>query len=291
MDINKIKTTLKNLYHIPKASIFNYFSGYIKRKIRLISKDRIIIKKIDGINYELHLNQLIDSSIYYSGCFEIETTNAIKKILKPGMIALDIGANIGCHTLPMAKIVGSKGKVIAFEPMKWPFKKLKRNIELNNFNNIIIENIALSDKREVKEILFRSSWTLDNTKIEEANEPHKVQLETLDEYIKKHDIERVDFIKLDVDGYEYKILRGASGTLKKFKPTIIMELGIITLENFGDNIEDLITFLSNLGYYFYSEKNFRKFPDKKSLIKSIPNTYKYTLNIIVHSPRRPKSKN
>ncbi|MFX1449346.1 MAG: FkbM family methyltransferase [Promethearchaeota archaeon] len=293
MKINKIKNKLRSFYKTKKNLFLNLFfkifytlySFFIKIT-RTASKHKIIIKRIGGINYELHLNQAIDSIIYYAGCFEIDTSNAIARFLKPGMVALDIGANIGSHTLPMAKIVGTKGKIIAFEPMKWALKKLKRNITLNNFNNIIIENIALSDKTEFKEVWFRSSWTVDNTIINDANIPHEVQMETLDKYINTHHLKKVDFIKIDVDGYEFKVLRGAIETLKKFKPTMVVEIGDYTLKEVGDNLEDLIEFLFSLGYKIYDVNHYKIYKNVESIIQSIGDLSTKTINVVVHHPRK-----
>ncbi|UCE06673.1 MAG: hypothetical protein JSW07_01120 [bacterium] len=93
-----------------------------KTKRRLLFKNKTVIKTVKGIKYELHLNQLIDSKIYFEGCFEPDTSACIEKLLKPSMVCCDVGANIGSHTLPMARIVGEDGIVIAFEPMEWALK-------------------------------------------------------------------------------------------------------------------------------------------------------------------------
>ena len=73
---------------------------------KLHNRNKIVMAEIDGIKYQLDLNELIDSSIYYEGCFEPMTTAVINKYVREGMTVLDIGANIGCHTLRFAKLVG-----------------------------------------------------------------------------------------------------------------------------------------------------------------------------------------
>src|SRR5271165_6032794 len=91
---------------------------------------RTVTATVDGVTYELHLDELIDSSIYYTGAFEPETTAAIRRLVRTGFVALDIGANVGCHTLRMAKLVGTAGRVFAFEPMPWARAKLQKNLSL-----------------------------------------------------------------------------------------------------------------------------------------------------------------
>lgn len=161
--------------------------------------------------------------------------------------------------------------MIAFEPMSWACSKLKRNIELNDFNNIVIEQIALSNvNQRAQNIYFRSSWTIDPGSSSNAKKKEDVDFITLDEYVRRNKINRIDFIKLDVDGYEYKIIQGARDTLKRDKPFIVMELGIYTLQAVGDNGYDLANALSDIGYTFYSEKDLAEFPDNDTLIESIP---------------------
>ncbi|UCE06674.1 MAG: FkbM family methyltransferase [bacterium] len=160
-------------------------------------------------------------------------------------------------------------------------KKLKRNVELNNFGNIVIENVALSHHSVTEKISFRSSWRLDHELEENSRNLQDVRFITLDEYVEDKDIKQIDFIKLDVDGYEYKFLLGAKEVLEKFKPTIIMELGDYTLKRTGDKIEDMIAFLLSLGYEFYSERSMAKFSDKDLILDSIPNRDKFTINVVL----------
>lgn len=237
-----------------------------------------MVAKIKGITYELDLNELIDSSIYYKGCFEPMVTATMCKYVKPGMTVLDIGANIGCHTLRYAKLVGRHGKVIAFEPMPWAVSKLRRNIELNDFNNIVLEKIALSDVSAKRSVYFRSSWTLDDGSTPDSKTNEDVDFITLDEYVHRNKLDKIDFIKLDVDGYEYKVVRGGLKSLIKFKPVMIIEFGNYTLNEYGDNLESLIALLSSAGYAFYSEKNLRPYTSKKSLLDTVPQNS--TINVL-----------
>jgi FkbM family methyltransferase len=242
------------------------------------SRKQIIVVKIKGIKYALDLNEFIDSSIYYRGSFEPITTATMSKYVKPGMTVIDIGANIGCHTLRYAKLVGKKGKVIAFEPMQWALSKLKRNIELNDFDNIVLEKIALSDVSGKRSAYFRSSYTLDNRSAPDSEVLEDINFLTLDEYVDRNQLNRIDFIKLDVDGYEYKVIRGGLNTIAKFKPVIIMELGEYTLREHGDKAEDLIGLLASADYSFYSEKDIEKYPSKRSLLDAVPQDS--TINVL-----------
>ncbi len=270
--MNKIKNYLieqyKKLPFNPFSKlfnrIFNFYLFIIKRKIY---KNRKLIAKIDGVNFQLELNEMIDSDLFFLGYYDYDTTNAINRLCKEGMIALDIGANIGVYTFRMAKLVGKTGKVIAFEPMSWAFLKLKKNFELNNFHNITLEKLALTNKQKKENTFFKSSWSTDGVLKDIAQKKELIEFTTLDEHLREKGINKVDFIKIDVDGYEYRVLQGAINTLKIFKPIIILELDNYTLRRSGTNIEAVISFLSNLGYKFYSEKNFREY-NKINMLKN-----------------------
>jgi FkbM family methyltransferase len=241
------------------------------------------IDSINGIKYRLDLNELIDYSIFMNGYFEKSTHTAIQKLCKRNMNVVDIGANIGAHTFNLAKIVGEKGSVLAFEPMEWAFNKLKNNYDLNNFSNIILENIGLSDETIDKEEHFRSSWPVDKktlsrlftdqTKEIDSNNVkirNKLQFFKLDDYLKKYN-KNIDFIKLDVDGYELKILKGAKDTLNNNSPIIIMELCPECILRCGDSIEELVNYLDQMGYKFYNEESLKLFPNKNHMMGFSPN--------------------
>jgi FkbM family methyltransferase len=257
------------------------FQGYLKKlyeKYATSDRDRVVVARVKGITYELNLNELIDRSIYFKGCFEPMATAVMYKYVKFGMTVLDIGANIGCHTLLYAKLVGRSGKVIAFEPMKWAIAKLKRNMELNDFSNIIVEKVALSDVNDKRSVYFRSSYTLDDDSAPESEVNEDVNFMTLDTYVESRRLNKIDFIKLDVDGFESKVIRGGLKTIRKFKPVIIMELGKYTLTEHGDSAERLIDLLSGVGYSFYSERDLHRYSNKQSLLDAIPD--KNTINVV-----------
>lgn len=237
-------------------------------------------KTIDSVNYELDLNQLIDSSIFFYGCFEPDTVEVINRLCKPGMTVVDIGANIGCHTLRFAKITGPQGKVYAFEPMTWAFEKLKKNISLNDFGNVVLENKALSDKAAAGQtVSFASSWPLSMKGKPHTVESNTVDLATLDGYFAEKRITKLDLIKLDVDGYEPKVLRGAEKTLRTFKPVIIMEVAPHLLEKAGGKAVDMLEYILSLGYAIHPEDDLSKALKPAEILAMIPSDE--SINIIV----------
>lgn len=252
------------------------FLARFDRFYRSIYSGKVVIVERYGSKMELHLDQSIDSAIFFNGCFEPNTVNAILKLLKPGNIAFDIGANVGCHCMLMANVVGSYGKVFAFEPTDWGFKKLKRNYELNSYNNLVIERLALSDEKKIfSNYEFRSQWLV-SAKLT-SKEKGQVDFITLDEYVKNISLDNIDFIKIDVDGYEYKIICGGQRVIQKFKPILIIEMGDTWLRSVGDTIEKLHSLLAPF-YSFYRDQDYSLIPDVVEAVKRLPGDQ--TINVI-----------
>ena len=231
----------------------------------LLSKNKKIeIKNIKGISYELDLSEIIDVSLYFSDTFEKPEEIIIENYLKPGMTAFDIGANFGYHTFRMASLVNPSGKVFAFEPTAWAFDKFKRNLKLYpSINNIFYFNIGLSDNdsEDVKNT-FQSSYRIDGNKtITHEN----ISLYRVDTFVRENKINRLDFIKMDVDGYEGKVIKGAKNTIRTFKPKILFEFNPSLIISYGDDPQELINTLLSLGYEF--RNNFGKIiPDLSNFI-------------------------
>jgi FkbM family methyltransferase len=212
---------------------------------------KTVIREIDGVSFELDLREMIDASLFYSGTFEVEAEKTITAALKPGMTAVDIGANFGYHTFRMARAVGSEGKVIAIEPTGWAFSKLQRNMALNSADNIHPVKVALGDcDQGATELRFRSSFRLDGT---DLSTKEIVPMYTLDTTMKMNGVDRVGFVKMDVDGFEGKVIRGARETLTKHHPILFFEVTPSALRTNGEDPAELVSVLTGLGYSLRTE--------------------------------------
>lgn len=134
-----------------------------------------------------------------------------------GTTAIDVGANIGVHTLEMSKATGTAGRVIAFEPESRSFELLVRNLSLNGVTNVSAENVALGD-HPGRARLAEHPWNLGDHQIllesESSSRPvQEVQLATLDDFCLRLGPNTVSMIKIDVQGYEAQVLRGAEATI------------------------------------------------------------------------------
>lgn len=268
----------RNLPYKPFQGVLRHtYQKYLKSN----EKNRTLIKEVNGINYELDLTEVIDAAIFYSDSREPATSKALAILCKPGDIVFDIGANVGSHSLPIAKSVGSTGKVYAFEPVPWALNKLNRNISLNAFNNIKVEPIALSDAPDDNaEFSLRASFKTTsqipvnadgslNDNWWNACEKVKVKVETIDNFVKTNNIKKVNLIKLDVDGFEAKVIKGATKVLTEYGPDIIMELAPSWISAKGDDVGAVINSLISIGYHFFDEATFKKITNISEILEKL----------------------
>ena len=192
----------------------------------------------------------------------------------------DVGANIGAHTLPLAQLVGPSGFVVAFEPTDYAFSKLCRNLEFNPAlsSHIRAERLVLLDSTDATPpVSLASSWPLrpdDNAHHRHGGIAKSIsgaRATTLDEYAATASIERVDLIKLDVDGNELPILQGAVQVIAQFRPIIVFELAPYVMKEAGTRETDLLGLLRAAGYEFARSPTGAALQnDGDSLIRAIP---------------------
>jgi FkbM family methyltransferase len=232
--------------------------------------------KRDGINYKLDLTEGIDFAIYIFGVYERKSFQTYQKIIKKGDTVFDIGANVGGHTLQLARLTGEEGRLYAFEPTDFSFKKLTYNLGLNPeiAKHVTSSQIMLTDNNADKpDPEIYSSWPLVGGT--NKHPKHCGQLKstsgslamTLDEFVIQEKIDRVDFIKMDVDGNEIRVLKGATNVLKKFKPTFIFEIAPYALAEAGFSIDELLDIFKKMGYCLRQEGSDTPLPqDVRSLL-------------------------
>ena len=204
----------------------------------------------DGINYKLDLSDAVDWYIYFG--FREQSRMKLYALVKPGDVVFDIGANVGDITLHLAKITGEKGAVFSFEPDPFNFKRFKENVGLNTFKNIHANNLGLGNKAgKFKMALFRT----DNrgmTRIVDtpSSAVHaEVEITTLDEFLNSHLLPpRVNLVKIDVEGYETNVLKGATQFLQKYKPVLFIEVVDDHLREQHTTARELVSLLESLNY-------------------------------------------
>lgn len=199
----------------------------------------------DGITFDLDLSDYVQWTIYFG--VERDEKTALFDLAKPGQVVLDIGTNVGEVLLNFAKRVGPAGRAIGFEPNPATLRKCRRNLSLNRFDNVEVHQLALGETRG-KALLGQPSETNAGADRISASAGIPVELTTLDEFVVQHRLERVDLIKIDVEGFDLKVLRGGAETLKRFRPLLFVELSDSNLREQGDSPAELVGWLESHGF-------------------------------------------
>jgi FkbM family methyltransferase len=165
---------------------------------------------------------------YSVGIYEPENVSIIKHACAAGMTAIDVGAHEGYLTLVMAACVGSAGQVFAFEPMPRNFKCLSQTVAMNNLNNVVLYQMAVSNGRNAKAKFQISDQSSSMGKLVEdesalAESELEVTVTSLDQIIESGGIARIDFVKIDVEGHDLEVLEGMQGLVARFRPKILIE--------------------------------------------------------------------
>jgi len=230
--------------------------------------DKIVTAK-GGLTYELDLSEGIDLAIYLFGGFEPSTRAALAKSVRSGMTVLDIGANIGSHTLHLANLVGAQGRVYAFEPTDFAYAKLMRNLSLNPIlaQRIVAQQCFLTSANSgVVPPAIWSSWPLaaggglHSVHRGAKKSTNGAQARTLDSVLADHGKPAVDVVKMDVDGAECEVLSGATAMMSISKPTFVMEWTPYTLQEHGHSFAELMSFFVPLGYRFFHQRTDKELP-------------------------------
>lgn len=237
-----------------------FFWNPVEREVwyylnRYLRPSTVVTRNVMGSKMILDLKDKgLSKDLFLFGCREPECTEIFKEELKEGMHVVDIGANRGYYTLIEAKEVGKSGKVYAVEPEPINFEFLKKNIKLNSYDDRVeLHNLAIGDKTgEVAfEITEKSNLHKVALDAQSKNDSHiKVKMTTLDNLLGN---KRVDYVRMDVEGYEWNILKGMEKMLSKNDNLkIFIEVHPELIKGYQGHVKEIInTFIKfdfNLDY-------------------------------------------
>ena len=214
--------------------------------LRITTSEGVRLRLTNPLEY--HQRALL----YEKAGYEPEVTSAILSVLKESYTFFDVGANLGYYTLLASKIVGATGRVHAFEPAPEQFEHLKLNARLNHATNAVLNNIALAESRGEREMFLSLSWNQGTHSFGATEGPTKtyhVSCATIDEYVARNRIRRIDTMKVDVEGAELLVFRGAENTLRSLAvPVIFFEACEHHARSLGHSTIEVKSFLRHLGY-------------------------------------------
>lgn len=175
---------------------------------------------------------------YWLGSYELEGQKILFENLKKGDIFFDIGANVGFYSLLAAELVDKNGRVFSFEPFEENFYYLKKHIKINNYKNIFSFKMAVADKNNIAFFKKEKSSAMGHL----GDGDIKVEVISLDEQLKNKELPIPNFLKIDVEGAEFLVLKGAQNLLKANHPIIFLSIHSDLLR------EECFNLLLSLGY-------------------------------------------
>jgi FkbM family methyltransferase len=245
-----------------RRAIWTYFRNHS-------SVGEITWNWVANLNVNLRLGNDFSSQLFIAGCYEPNEFYFLSQILQAGMTFLDVGANDGLYALFAAKCVGEAGRVVAFEPSDREFNQLKANIQLNNLQTIQPLHIGLAEVAAERPFKLATNAhsgqnTLGDFVYDDviAETVQTIALQTLDAVMQEQKIQRVDVIKVDIEGAEFAFLQGAETTLKTHHPLILLELLDDALLAQGSSSAAVLSFLKSSGYQIFSMSRFTGLPIK-----------------------------
>jgi len=243
---------------------------YIREK--LLIDEEFVVTYDNNIKIRTNLDDHMESRIFWQGFLEGDRGEMLilDEMLRndKSQVFFDIGAHVGIFSLFAAKRIPD-GRVHSFEPLEKHLKRIRSNIKLNSFNNILVRSVIIGEKEGREDIhvpiprksddpLNSGSGGTSIIPSKEDNSSHEtytIDKSTLDIYVKSNDIERIDIMKIDVEGAELNVLNGARKSICRFRPHVLMELDKRYLNRAGKSVEELLDFWDQYDFSVYKIGN------------------------------------
>lgn len=187
-----------------------------------------------------------------TGTYEDQVQSFLNRVIKPGFVCVDVGANVGAVSLALCELVGSSGKVYCFEPGPPFFKRLKQNFSLNPE----FDGRASLYPMGLSHCVGELAWSYDPSHPENGgfikhDKFSMVAVTTLEHFVTEHEIEKVDFIKIDTEGMELEVLKGSEKIIERDQPVLLLET-LMSFDGSSNKRQKLVAWLNKRGYALYA---------------------------------------
>jgi FkbM family methyltransferase len=265
------RSKVAKVLRLAKLNFFSDFNKNIPVVYRLKNGDKFIVHPKDYLSQE----------IYLRGEYEELESRVVKSLIFANEIAIDVGANIGYYTAFLSKAVGLQGQVCSFEPGKNTFCKLQQTVKYLELKNVDVFQLAIGDQDNTIDFFESTSghdaqqsvnkW--EGMKLVDGDyTQNTVEIKSLDSFLGERNfrLEKISFIKCDVEGFEEFVLKGSTLLLNSLNPPIWqIEINKIALAANKSEIKDIIDRL--LGYvFYYTPLAFSPGTGKEEKLKKIP---------------------
>ena len=209
-----------------------------------------------GVTMRLDPRDLVSREILRTGAWEAASWDAMRMHLAPGSVFVDVGAHIGYYSLKAARVVGPGGHVIAIEPNPPTVRELEDNVRASGATIVNVQPVACSDAESMLDLFAAPEANTGQTSLSKANASQSgtvaatfhVRARPLDDIVTDAGLTRVDVVKVDVEGAEMLVLKGAVDVLARYHPVVMVELVDQQLRSMGSSDAQVRSFLNAHGY-------------------------------------------
>lgn len=223
--------------------------GVLARLAWRLDPHDIVHELAPGVKINVRIDR-DEELAYWTNRYDLnDDVRVFASLIRPGTTVVDVGANIGMYTLFAARAVGLNGRVFAFEPVPDLYRRLVGNVAVSRAGSVTTFEVALSDRRGTAPFHIGRSDSMGSLVRAQTPETIDVPTEPLDEFLDRQAVTRVDVLKVDVEGAEMQVVRGAQRTLARDdRPTLFIEHNDTALRAGGSSAEELFQTLVGYGY-------------------------------------------
>lgn len=211
--------------------------------------------ELNGLKWRLNPSQFVEADLFWYGIKDMWCIYHLKRLLAPKSVILDAGANFGYYGIALADQLNRKCVVHSFEPNPAVFEKLKKHIMINDMAGVVYPHCQGLGDSVGTAFMQIDPCNSGSSRIVSGKCGEVVSLVSVDWFVEDNKLNQLDFIKIDVEGYELNLLRGAEQAIGKFKPIILIELHPAVERADESNLYKLMEILRGHGYQlFYAHR-------------------------------------
>jgi FkbM family methyltransferase len=215
------------------------------------------VTSFEGGLVHVDTSSSIEYHLLFRGAHEPGIMDLMRELIQPGDVCLDVGANVGAHTLLMAKLTGSQGRLVSLEPHPALCRRLRQNVDLNRYDHVTVLEAALAATDGELDFYGVDPARFDQGRsclkpAEGATQAMRVSSITGETLVKTCDLTGCDFIKMDVEGAEKTALEELAPLIQKYRPVVLFEYRDQQWSLFGATAEDVLPTFIDRGYLLYT---------------------------------------